>query len=329
MNSRTSQVSIRLVVAIVAISFCCIFIGCDRQRSERAAGHHDPGSPLIRRVVAVSYPLQYLTQRITGDAIEVSFPVPADVDPQSWRPDRESIGQMQSADLIIANGTGASYAKWLTTVTLPESRIRNTASRGLALADYIAIEDVQVVHSHGPEGEHSHPTMVARTWLDPAIAKKQAIYIADELKDVYPDLADGFQSRLNKLVSELDELSELLEKIDSKENRVVLSATPILKYFTRAAEVEDHHLIWFENPSAEQAKKDLEISFGQLQESRPRLMLFGGEGPSNELIEVLDSSNLGFLTLDPLDQKPVDGDYLSGMRENIEALTSAMENNGP
>ena len=99
---------------------------------------------------------------------------------------------MQHAGLVVANGRGAEVAKWLETVSIPDSRLCNSATRGLALADYIAIEDLRMVHAHGPEGEHSHPTMVGNTWLDPAIAKKQSAYIAQELMRVFPErIADS------------------------------------------------------------------------------------------------------------------------------------------
>ena len=44
------------------------------------------------RVVAVSYPLQYLTSRIAGGLVAVDCPVPLEVvDPSQWKPSREAI----------------------------------------------------------------------------------------------------------------------------------------------------------------------------------------------------------------------------------------------
>jgi zinc transport system substrate-binding protein len=318
------QISIPLGVGVTWICLVCFLTGCNRQGLNRSAGSQQTAQPLTHRVVAVSYPLQYLTQRITGDAIEVSFPVPARADPQSWRPARASISQMQTADLIIANGTGASYAKWLTTVTLPESKMRYTASRGLALADYIAVQDIHVVHSHGPEGEHSHSTMVARTWLDPAIAKKQAIFIAAELKSVYPELAGEFESNLQLLTHDLEQLSELMKTIRPGVPKVVLTANPRLKFFTRAAGVEDRHLDWFEAPIRDKAESDLEKALAG-GGPRPGLILFAEKGPSVEMLELLSVNNLQAKSVSLIDRKPASGDFISALRENIQELSRALE----
>ena len=246
----------RFVLGLV-VTLLIASVGCDKTKpdGQTKALHGQVRAP-TRRIVAVSYPLQFLAQRIVGDVIQVDFLAPADSDPQAWRPSREAIGQMQTADLIIANGTGATYAKWMTIVSLPDSKVRNTASRGMALKDYIAVEDVTIVHSHGPEGEHSHPTMVARTWLDPAVAKKQAIYIADELAAVYPDSAVTFKANLEVLNAELDELSALL-KVDSDLEVELLTATPKLKFLSRATGLNDQHLTWLDAPDAKTAESDL------------------------------------------------------------------------
>ena len=38
-------------------------------------------------VYVVNYPLQYFTQRIAGNHVQVVFPAPPDEDPAFWKPD--------------------------------------------------------------------------------------------------------------------------------------------------------------------------------------------------------------------------------------------------
>ncbi len=57
-------------------------------------------------VYTVNYPLYYFASRIAGDAAEVVFPVPEDVDPAFWMPGTEEIAAFQKADLILLNGAG-------------------------------------------------------------------------------------------------------------------------------------------------------------------------------------------------------------------------------
>lgn len=308
---------------LILISVVLVASGCSPSADKNDSAQAAPKSPAMR-VVAVSYALQYLTQRIVGDSIDVELPIPPGEDPQHWRPSREAIASMQSADLIIANGTGATYANWLATVSLPESKMCYSATRGLSLSDYIAVEDVQIVHTHGPEGEHSHATMVARSWLDPAIAKQQAIYIADQLGRVYPKLADQFNQNMKSLTTDLDRLAGQLETLKATSPPVVLSASPDLKFFTRAAGVTDRHLTWFELPSAEQAKSELKTLLSENSGIEPNLILFGSENPDESLKLELKTAGLEPIIIDLIDKKPETGDYLTAMESNIAILSAAM-----
>jgi ABC-type Zn uptake system ZnuABC Zn-binding protein ZnuA len=133
---------------------------------------------------------------------------------------------MQVADLIISNGSAAPYAKWLQTSSLPSERLIEAATRGLSLSDFISVEDIQIVHSHGPEGEHSHPTMVSRTWLGPKVLGKQAAFIEQQLSKRFPDQATAFGENLSALNIELDSVSGDLQPSETDATISVLSATP-------------------------------------------------------------------------------------------------------
>lgn len=312
----------RLCLFVAALSLL-LSLGCDSSSKQSGiAGNNTPS--LTHRVVTVSYPLQYLTQRIAGDALEVRLPVPEDADPRKWRPNRDTITSMQAADLIIANGTGADYANWLTTATLPESKMCYTAKRGLSLTDYIAVEDVTIVHSHGPEGEHSHATMVSRTWLDPEMAKQQSVYIAEQLAKTYPELADAFDTNLKSLSKDLDGLTQKAQSISPPEDTTVLTIDPELKFLTRAVGVEDIHLLWFERPQVEQAKTDLDSKLKSAQH-KPGVILFHGTPPDDGLAAELSASGLKPVMVNLIDHAPATGDYLSELKNNIQQLESALK----
>jgi zinc transport system substrate-binding protein len=133
-------------------------------------------------VYVVNYPLQYFTERIGAEHVQVVFPAPADADPAFWKPDAHIIAAFQAADLIIING--ATYSKWLTTASLPKAKIVNT-SEGFK-ANYIEIKDM-VTHSHGPSGEHSHTGTAFTTWLDFRQAAQQAQAIMAALSQLLPE----------------------------------------------------------------------------------------------------------------------------------------------
>ena len=126
-------------------------------------------------VYTVNYPLYYFATRIAGDAAEIVFPVPADIDPAFWMPAPEEIAGFQKADLILLNGAG--YAKWVEKAALSEYRMVNTSE---SFSDRYIKTRGDVTHNHGPAGEHSHSGIAFTTWLDPtlAIIQAEAIYEA-------------------------------------------------------------------------------------------------------------------------------------------------------
>ncbi|MFK7768632.1 MAG: metal ABC transporter substrate-binding protein [Mariniblastus sp.] len=310
--------------ALMIACFAILSMGCEGQKKPAAFSTPKPPAPLKNKVVVVSYPLQFLTSQVVGDEVEVLFPAgDAEADARSWRPDRESIGQMQAADLIIANGTPAPYAKWLDRVSLPESKVLNTATKGMLLRDYISVEDVTVTHAHGPEGEHSHAMMVSRTWLDPAMAKKQISFVTEKLISIYPASSDMLSENLNSLTAKLDELVTLAEEIKTQGPPAVLTATPELKYLTRAVGMADYHMAWDGELTIDLAEKDLDKILKQFDEkSRPKIMLFADQGPSSEIREILDTHEIQVETMAMSDGRPAFGNYLTELRGNLEKLAA-------
>ena len=281
------------------------------------SGSASDGRP---RIIAVSYALQYLTQAIAGDGIEVQFPAAQADSPADWKPTAEQVAQIQSADLIVVNGPGPTYAHWLVRVSLPESRIVH-ASQNLPLADFIRVEDYRIEHQHGPEGKHSHAYLVPFTWLDPAVAGRQADQIAQALTARFPAQAATFQSNRKHLQDELTKLSQALAEVP---DRPVLATTPELQFLTRAAGAQESHLLWFAPPTIDawraterQAVKE------RIDQTGARAMLV--TRPLPRAIQTdLRAMGLTLVPIQLLDRPPADGDYLAAMADNIQRLQSAL-----
>ena len=270
-------------------------------------------------VVTVSYPLYYLTSRIVGDELTVEYPAEGAEDPRNWQPKISQIAEMQKADLIITNGPGIDYADWLIKVTLPESKICAT-SDGLALKDFIKVKGPEIVHSHGPEGEHSHPFMVAYSWLDPAIAKKQAVEIAARLSSVYPQHAEKFSAGLKELSADLDLLTDEFEGLKSNDGQVA-STNPNTKFLTRAAGIIEADVQWNEIPDGDNEQN---IHSCEKPSDAPGRVLTT-RTLSDGLAEFIQLHSKSIVNINLLDKKPESGDYLSAMRENIANLNSMNE----
>ena len=318
------QITQKLCLSFAAVSFLAsiMLAGCDQTAAD-SSRENEPPKP-SHQVTGVGYPLSWLAGRLVDDSIDVLTVTPSPDKVESWRPSRDQILSMQRSDIIFVNGSAAPFASWLPHVTLPDPKICQTANDGLKLADMIAVKDIRIVHSHGPEGEHSHPTMTAYTWLDPAMAAKQAAVMAKRLKSIYPNLKSSIDVTESKLTKELEQLSSRLSEIKTQvtEPLNVLTSSPDLKFLTRAAGLSDVHLNWRKPPTSDEAKAQLEAKISLL-ETRPEFMLLTSE-PSPELRSAVESLNLEIVVLNPMTYAPVKGDYLAVMRDNAQRLRTVL-----
>ena len=180
------------------------------------------------QIVAVNYPLQFLAEQLAGDAADVTFPVPQDVDPSFWRPAISDISAVQAADLILLNGAG--FATWVDRVSLPRSKLVNTSA---AIEDQIIVTE-SITHSHGDGDTHSHEGLASYVWLDPglAIAQAQAIAAALTARGLAP--ADEVTARLATLTTELESLDATAQSALQELSGATLIAThPRYHYFAR------------------------------------------------------------------------------------------------
>lgn len=326
----------RNLILLLAVPVVVALSGCPAQTGVSP----DTKAVDSRRVVAVAYPLQFFTQAIAGETIDVEFPVDSE-DPTQWRPSRDQIASMQSADLVVANGTGATYAQWLVTVSLADSKRIDAATKGMSLKDYISVEDVRVVHSHGPEGEHSHATMVSRTWLDPSVAKKQAAYISERLTKRYADQSDSFQLGFTKLKVRLNEIVQRADQLKAKTllgeegaRQKVVTVTHELKFLTKATGFEDQHFGWSNESTLEEVRNDLDAAAkrGELLRKSDAIES-GWPGPAHVLIprskstlasrpfkELFREYRLEPVPIDLIDQAMEDMDYIDRMHWNLGQL---------
>jgi zinc transport system substrate-binding protein len=295
-----------LLLLTMAVSWLS---ACSEQNASPA---RENASPLS--VYVINYPLQYFSERIGGEHVRVTFPAPADVDPAFWEPDVEQIAAYQRADLILLNG--ASYAKWVKRVSLPESRLVDTST---GFTDrYISLED-QARHSHGTGGEHQHGEVAFTTWLDPQQAISQAAAIRDSLVRLRPAAESAFRQRFESLRSDLQELdSQLAAAFEAHAGRPLLFSHPVYQYLIRRYAINGHELHW--EPDSMPGPDEWREFDMLLKQFPARWMVWEGK-PSSEMVAELDQRGVAALVFEPVANQPADGDYLSAMQENLARVS--------
>ena len=290
-----------------------LLLACGGGDSQPAAGESETDGPTV---FTVNYPLQYFAQRIGGDRVRVEFPAPPDEDPAFWTPDAEAIAGFQSADLILLNG--ATYAKWLAVVSLPQSRTVNTAA---GFQDRFIHEESAVTHSHGPGGDHSHEGTTFTTWLDPTMAVEHARAIKNALAERWPDHAAEFTAGLEALEQDLLELDrQLAEIVAADHDKELLASHPIYQYLTRRYDLNLHAVRW-EPGEAPTPAMWAELQ-SLLRDHPAAWMLWEGE-PLAETATELRALGVEPIVFDQCGNAPAGGDYMSVMAENLERLRTA------
>jgi zinc transport system substrate-binding protein len=268
-----------------------------------------------KRVAVVNYPLQYFTQRIAGDQVEVFFPVPRAEDPAFWKPQDKDIEAYQRADLILLNG--AEYEKWLPAAVLPLTRQVVTSQ---TFADRYVQNGEVVTHSHGPQGMHSHGLIDFNTWMDPQQAALQAQSIHDELERLLPEAAKDFDTNLRALQKDLGEIDAAIQQASARlGNSPLLGSHPVYQYAARRYGWNLKSVHWEpdEMPSEEEWQK-----FEKLHRDHPGKIMLWEEDPLPTVAERLRKMGIEPIAFETCASEPEKGDYLTAMKSNAARLAA-------
>ncbi len=312
----------RVLCSLTVLGICvtCGLSGCSRSPEGRAdeSGKKETG---IVTVYVVNYPLAYFAERIGQRYVHVVFPAPSDEDPAFWMPDAQTIVNYQNADLILLNG--ASYAKWIRTVSLPASKLVDTsASFGDQL---IEIDDI-TTHTHGPGNTHSHARTAFTTWLDAKLAVSQAEAIFAALVKLRSQHKETFQRNFAALERDLNALdAKLVEVVGGETDRPLIFSHPVYQYFVHRYNLDARSVHWEpgEVPSTQMWEE-----FQKLLEDHPAKWMVWAGDPVEETVKRLRQLGVESIIFDPCSHLPDNGDYVHVMQQNIDNFASVFATDG-
>ncbi len=304
--------SVKWTGILLALAF--LGLSCSSNPKGPAQESSQPGP---KKVFVVNYPLEYFARRIGGGAVKVVFPLQTEEDPAFWLPEQNVVVEYQQADLILCNG--ATYAKWLDKVSLPLSKMVDTAE---AFKDrYLEVQD-PVTHSHGPGGMHSHTGVDFNTWLDPLQAIQQANAVRQALAKLVPEKASVMEAGFESLKKDLEALDAALRAVSTKaDERPLMASHPVYNYLARRYKWRLKSLHWepSEMPSEEEWKK-----LGGMLKDHPAKFMIWEDQPDAPIAERLKKDHgLECIVFRPCGNRPPRGDYLSEMKANFDRLKAA------
>ena len=250
-----------------------LICGCsevkDRSSTDRLSNSTADKKPVV---VVTSQPLFEVADLLAGDHIEVHKITPDHIASRNWKPQKEDVKRLQNSDLILISGAG--YEPWKDRVSLPGSRLKDTAVG--YYSRFIRIPDA-ITHQHGPEGQHAHPGTVWATWLDPELAESQITKVADLFVELQPAASYEITATLSKIKTQLANTQALAAEISaqtSAQKITIVGDSPHHHYLTSKLGWEFQYVHWDESRELTSiAKDELTALADKLPKDQPRFFL--------------------------------------------------------
>jgi zinc transport system substrate-binding protein len=292
---------------------CMVTLGCEPRNPDTSTKSTERDSDIT--VVTSNYPLYFFALQITegiASGIDIRFPE-IEGDPANWKPDSTEITELQNASLVVLNGAG--YESWLGWVTLPEDRLLDTS---LSFADRLISLDSEIVHQHGPEGDHSDKGTAFTIWLDPLLAIEQARSIHGALSRLLPTEAEVLNTNLDALIESLRQLDQKQASVFRKVgNQEVLFSHPVYQYLQARYGINGSSVHWEpgETPSTRAW-----IDLGEILAIHPARLMLWEDAPLAETQSDLNEKGISAIAFHTASNRPGEGNYLNVMAANIQRL---------
>ncbi len=290
-----------------------VFLGllaCKTGNKEKAPDMYDKIT-----VAVTNYPLFFMANEIGGPLVSVYLPALGG-DPAYWKPDAEVISNYQNAELIFLNG--ATFEKWADKVSLPASKVVITS---LTFKDRWIETDDAIVHSHGPEGMHTHKGTAFTTWLNFDLAIKQAEAIHQALLQKFPDEKAQLDANLETLRKSLSDLSARMKAVALQlSGKGLIASHPVYHYLIDGYGLQISSLHW--EPDAMPEEAEWEVLKQLMEGTGANIMIWEGE-PLEEILVRSQGLGIKAVVFDPCANRPVDGDFLTAMEANLSGLEEA------
>ncbi|WFE21371.1 metal ABC transporter substrate-binding protein [Solwaraspora sp. WMMD937] len=294
-------------------------------------------------VVAAFYPLQFLAERIGGDAVTVTGLAPPGAEPHDLELSPRQVGEVSDADLVVylSNFQPAVDAA-------VEQEAGDHAFDVVEVEPLLDATDGGHSHDHGDEDEHAEEGEHAdedghaedeaddhaeetgakdpHLWLDPTRFATVGDALAERLAAVAPDHAADFTARAAALRTELEALdTEFADRLADCERREIITSHAAFGYLAVRYQL-DQIAITGLSPEDEPTPQRLAEVIEEAREHQATTIFFETLVSPSVAETIADETGAETAVLDPIEglQPDADDDYFSVMRNNLNNLTDAL-----
>jgi zinc transport system substrate-binding protein len=330
--SRALAVPLSLTAAL-ALSSCASGSG---DPSTATAG--DAGETLS--VQASFYPLQYVTERVGGDLVQVESLTPAGAEPHDLELSPAAVDGLRTADAVVYLSGFQPAVDDAVAQAAPEHAL-DAVHAGVegeeahSAEEHEAAEASHSGEAHGeekpaeePAGDdgHGHEGEDPHFWLDPDRLAAVATEVSHELAEVDPDNAATYESNAEELATELAALDEeFTEGLATCERDTIVVSHDAYGYLADKYDLEQVAIAGLD-PDTEPSPARL-AEIGEVVEAEGVTTVFSESLVNPKVAETLAAEHgIETAVLDPVEnQSDESADYQQVMRNNLEALRTALD----
>ncbi|WFF00903.1 metal ABC transporter substrate-binding protein [Micromonospora sp. WMMD964] len=310
----TNRATYRVLAAATALLALGAGAGC-------STGDSAGADPKRVDVVAAFYPLQFLAERIGGDAARVTNLAKPGAEPHDLELNPSQVGQVSDAELIV-------YLKGFQPA-VDDAVAQNGGDRAFDVTSVQPLLDASA-GGHDHEGEEGHAEESGgkdpHVWLDPTRLAGIGDQLAQRLGTADPNHAADYTARAATLRSDLTALdSEFKTGLATCQRREIVTSHAAFGYLADRYQLDQVGITGL-SPDVEPSPQRLAHVIEEAKEHQATTIFF--ETLVSPKVAETIAGQVGAKTavLDPIEGLAAgsDGDYLSVMRTNLRTLQTAL-----
>ncbi|MCM3638177.1 zinc ABC transporter substrate-binding protein [Sporosarcina luteola] len=285
-------------------------------------------------VFTTVYPLQYFTERIGGELVNVTSIYPAGADEHSFDPTQKDMIALSDADLFFYIGLGLEGFVENAQKTLKNEQVEFVATGEAISEDQLeAGHDEEGLEENDEEGHdgHDHGQFDPHVWISPKLSIELATSIKEALISNMPDQQEAFEKNFDLLEDDLMELDERFKEMANRASSKTFFVSHAA--FGYIADEYGLHQVAIAglNSQSEPSQKQLATIVEEAKEKNVNYILFE-QNVSSKLTEVIRKEigaeslmlhNLGVLTQEDIKNNET---YFTLMERNLNVLEKALSN---
>lgn len=273
------------------------------------------------RVVASFYPLAFVVEEVSADLAELQNLTPPGAEPHDLELTAGQVRALAEADLVVYIGQGFQPAVEDALADVEAAQIEALSQQPDLLEGHEegGRDDAAEEEGHDEEGAAD-----PHVWLDPERMAFIADEVAQALSRIDGDKADAYRANADELKRRLEGLDrEFEEGLSSCERSTIVTSHEAFGYLAAAYGLEEIGIAGID-PETEPSPGRL-AELAEYVRDNDVTTIFFEVLVSPDTAETL-AQEVGVETarLDPLEGPPVEGDYFTSMRANLEVLRDGL-----